>query len=909
MVSSRHRFVRNLDISEELLADPVSSDEYDDAPESYPGITPEQKAQMDSGLVHVRSLLGPEILVSDRHIREALWDSYFDVDGTVDWFLTKHEEDRVEAERQEKEKQKALVREAPPLSALQRLSLASRDNRANKDKVSLASLARKTQSSAVSSPLSNPLPTPKTSLQSLAAISKRPIPSPSASRSPTSSLPSLLAQKSAVSSLASQAPVFSTSSVPAARQSKLAQKVLKSQAASKSIIYQPPLSHTSPSVNVVAEEGVEIESSPAVKHELNVFSITSSSGDGAELQAFNGCAAVSISEFASILVQSPLWSHLATPPHKLNPSNSSDSSQLRGTFMFNSPSPDDIRVFYEISDIFIPVTRAKAAKAAKKSTAPSSSPFKKPSPQSRILSGQSTTIRFGSMPPSSTSSPRPSRPPSEGPSSPRPSSPNTSGISQDVSELSLTFPSSPNVNEEPVALTYTQMKLIEEARQAMRSAGKVSASMIVIGHVDAGKSTLMGRMLYELGRLEEKQRIANERASDKMGKSSFSWAWGLDALGEERERLRCHDGYNANDASVPKVNLTILDAPGHRDFVPNLISGASQADTALLVVGAAIGEFEAGFQGGGQTREHVLLVRSLGVSSLIVAINKLDLVDWSQSRFEEICNALRPFLTQSGFQLPKVAFVPCAAMKGVNLTENNNGSLKAWHEGQTLAEILDRITPPSRDIEGPIRFPVSNVFRGGIGSISAGLGVSGRLCTGVLQVGEKLRVLPGDETATVRKIEVDEESQPWVAAGTNATLYLSGIEWINIGIGSILCPSSSLVPLVSNFVAQIIVFDISLPITPGTTIELFHQSRDMPATITKLIETIDRATGVVIKTRPRVITKNASAKVQISLKATSVLKQPVVPLELFVTNKELGRVLLRRAGETIAAGIVIEITP
>ena len=217
----------------------------------------------------------------------------------------------------------------------------------------------------------------------------------------------------------------------------------------------------------------------------------------------------------------------------------------------------------------------------------------------------------------------------------------------------------------------------------------------------------MGRMLYELGKVDEKERVANERASGKIGKSSFSWAWQMDGTTEERERWPgspkapyqvltsvCR-GITMDIAldsfSTPHRHITILDAPGHRDFIPSMISGASQADCALLVVDASTGEFEAGFDRGGQTREHLVLVRSLGVSQVVVAINKLDVVGWDRSRYTEIVDALKPFLLQTGFQNSKTRFAPVAAMTGMNLV-NRDGSdgaeLKKWYKGPTLIDLL-----------------------------------------------------------------------------------------------------------------------------------------------------------------------------------------------------------------------------
>ncbi|KAF5388321.1 hypothetical protein D9615_000112 [Tricholomella constricta] len=482
----------------------------------------------------------------------------------------------------------------------------------------------------------------------------------------------------------------------------------------------------------------------------------------------------------------------------------------------------------------------------------------------------------------------------------------------DLSALNITRDDTGDTTqEEPPKMSFAREKLLEEAKYALDAEGedkKKGVSLVVVGHVDAGKSTLMGRLLYELGRMEEKARIANERGSSKAGKSSFSWAWGLDGTSEERERGITMD-IAQQLLATPHRQVTVLDAPGHKDFIPNMISGASQADCALLVVDAATGQFEAGFERGGQTREHLLLVRSLGVAQVIVAINKLDQVDWDRDRYEEICSTLRPFLLQSGFHPNKTKYLPVGAMQGVNLAtrEGNDATLlRNWYEGPTLVDLLDVLEPPARDIMAPLRIPVSNVFK----SHGSGAAVSGRLCGGVVQVGEKLRILPGDETAVVKSIEVDEESAPWAAAGTNATFYLTSVDPVNLHIGSVLCSMTDLVPLATSFSARIIVFDIQVPITAGTSVELFHHSRDVPATLSKLISTIDRSTGKVLKSNPRVLSKGTSAEVQISLRSTTLSGPAAVraiPLETFAANKDMGRILIRRGGETIGAGIVLGI--
>ncbi|KAL4241371.1 hypothetical protein ABKN59_000306 [Abortiporus biennis] len=476
----------------------------------------------------------------------------------------------------------------------------------------------------------------------------------------------------------------------------------------------------------------------------------------------------------------------------------------------------------------------------------------------------------------------------------------------DLAGLNLTDERSSNVDEPPPKITIAREKVLEEAKALLQGDDGKMISLVVIGHVDAGKSTLMGRLLYELGRLDEKTKVANERASSKIGKSSFSWAWNLDGTTEERERGITMD-VALQTLSTPHRLITILDAPGHKDFIPNMISGASQADCALLVVDASVGEFEAGFERGGQTREHLLLVRSLGVSQIVIAINKLDQVQWDKDRYEEICELLKPFLVQAGFHPSKTKFVPVGAMQGINLVNRDHADaqeLNAWYKGPTLVDLLDVLEPPTRDYTAPFRFPIANVFRGQ----SSGIAVSGRVCGGLVQVGEKLRVLPGDDTAIVKSIEHKDENVQWAVSGWNVTLYLTAVDPGHVNIGSVLCPPKDLVHLATTFTARIIVFDIQVPITAGASVELFHHSQDVPASVSKLLTTLDRSTGEVIKRFPRVLTKSASAEVQITLRSATMSgltsrAQPI-PLEPFADNKDMGRILIRRGGETIAAGIV-----
>lgn len=303
-------------------------------------------------------------------------------------------------------------------------------------------------------------------------------------------------------------------------------------------------------------------------------------------------------------------------------------------------------------------------------------------------------------------------------------------------------------------------ELVEKVQQTLTN----DISLCVVGHVDAGKSTLLGRLLVELGEMTDREHEKNVRNSDKQGKASFAYAWAMDDLLEERERGVTLD-YAVTSLRTKDRLLHIVDTPGHSHLVHNMISGAQQADAALLIIDARDGEFEKGFSERGQTREHALLVRSLGVRELGVVVNKIDATGYSQQRFEFIRDTLKPFLIRNGFNKDRIQFVPCAAMTGENVTKRSNGTLCGWYSGLTVAQVLggcsfavlgaqysliaDHFEAPQRPLEAGLRLPVHNIFKGQT-AIASGVGVTGRLCAGVVQIGEKVRCLPGDEHAIVK---------------------------------------------------------------------------------------------------------------------------------------------------------------
>ena len=392
-----------------------------------------------------------------------------------------------------------------------------------------------------------------------------------------------------------------------------------------------------------------------------------------------------------------------------------------------------------------------------------------------------------------------------------------------------------------------------------------------------------------MGRLLQDLRIVNDRTMDKLkreanaiGKSSFALAWVMDQTAEERERGVTVD-IATNYFETEKTRFTILDAPGHRDFIPNMIAGASQADFAVLVIDASTNSFESGLKG--QTKEHALLVRSLGVQRVVVAVNKMDNISWSQNRFEEIQRQMRAFLLAAGFQTKNLAFIPCAGLTGQNVLVPVSPTMAPWYEGRTLVKELDASEPVKRLLSEPLRFTISDTFRG---SNQNPLSIAGRLDAGNIQVGERILVMPSGETAYVRAIEADNEPLEFAVAGQIATLHLTDIDPVHLRLGDVVCkPNSNPITNIASFSIKILAFEHVMPMRVD-----IHRGRvHAPGKIAKLLAVLDKSSGEVMKKKPKVVQPGAVAEVTIEL-------ETAIPLE--VSN----RVVLRSGGQTVAAGLI-----
>ncbi|PIA36982.1 hypothetical protein AQUCO_03100018v1 [Aquilegia coerulea] len=423
-------------------------------------------------------------------------------------------------------------------------------------------------------------------------------------------------------------------------------------------------------------------------------------------------------------------------------------------------------------------------------------------------------------------------------------------------------------------------------------------NLAIVGHVDSGKSTLSGRLLNLLGRISEKEMRKFEKEAKSKGKGSFAYAWALDESAEERER-----GITMTVAVAyfysKKYHVVILDSPGHRDFVPNMINGANQADAAILVIDASVGAFEAGIDGNrGQTREHAQLIRSFGVDQVIVAINKMDVVEYSKERFDSIKGQLGTFLRGCGFRDSCLTWVPISAMENQNLvTAASDVRLLSWYKGPFLLDAVDSLQPPVRDVSKPLIMPICDVIKSrSVGQVAA----SGKVEAGALQCGLKVLVMPSGDLATVRSLERDSQPCDITKAGDNVVVCLQGIDVSHVMAGGVLCHPDFPVAVATHLELKVLMLDVAVPVLVGSQMEFhIHHSKEA-ARVVKILSLLDSKTGKVSKKAPRCLTTKQSALIEVMLDGA-------VCVEEFANCRALGRVFLRAYGKTAAVGIVTRV--
>ncbi len=428
-------------------------------------------------------------------------------------------------------------------------------------------------------------------------------------------------------------------------------------------------------------------------------------------------------------------------------------------------------------------------------------------------------------------------------------------------------------------------------------ADKPHLNLIVTGHVDHGKSTSMGHFLFDLGAVDDRTIQEYAKESEKTGAGdSFKYAWVLDQLKDERERGVTID-LAFQKFETQKYFYTLIDAPGHRDFIKNMITGASEADAAVLIVSAKKGEEDVALGPGGQAREHAFLLKTLGVNQLVVGINKMDdqTVKYNEARFNEAKEDVSNLLKTVGYNMAKIRVIPISGWTGENLAKPSTNM--PWYKGPILIQALDEFTEPPKPIEKPLRVPIQDVYTiTGVGTVPVG-----RVETGKMKVGDPVIIMPEGLPAEIKSIETHHTPMQEAQAGDNIGFNLRGVSKTDFHRGSVLGPPSSPPTIAKEFLAQIIVVFHPTAIAAGYTPVLHAHTAQVAATITEIVAKIDPRTGQPTEEKPKTIKTGDSAIVKIT---------PLRPLvlETFKEFPELGRFALRDMGSTVAAGIVREVT-
>ncbi len=421
---------------------------------------------------------------------------------------------------------------------------------------------------------------------------------------------------------------------------------------------------------------------------------------------------------------------------------------------------------------------------------------------------------------------------------------------------------------------------------------KVHLNLIFIGHVDHGKSTTVGRLLYDSGNVDEQTMRKLKDKAKELGKSGFEFAFVMDQLKEEQERGLTIDLAHRR-FETPKYYFTIIDAPGHRDFIKNMITGAAQADAGILVVSANPGD---GVQS--QTKEHIFLARTLGVNQLIIGINKMDMAKYEEKRFNEVKAEVSTLLKSVGYNPDAMAFVALSSLNGENLVKKSENM--PWYKGNTLIETMDTLKEPEKPVELPLRLPLQDVYNiTGIGVVPVG-----RVETGIMKVGDKVIFVPAREgkgiTGEVKSIEMHHEQMQQAEPGDNIGFNVRGINKKDIARGDVLGHLDNIPTVASEFTGQVVILNHPTVVTAGYT-PVFHiHTAQVACQVIEIVKKLDPKTGETIAEKPDFI-KNGDAAI---IKVKPI--QPVV-IEKQKDIPQLARFAVRDSGQTVAAGMCIDL--
>ncbi|VVB79475.1 Elongation factor 1-alpha [uncultured archaeon] len=420
---------------------------------------------------------------------------------------------------------------------------------------------------------------------------------------------------------------------------------------------------------------------------------------------------------------------------------------------------------------------------------------------------------------------------------------------------------------------------------------KPNMNVVFVGHVDAGKSTCIGRLMFDSGMVPEQQMKKLKEEAAKYGKVGFEFAYVMDNIKEERERGVTID-LSYKKLVTQKFEVTIIDAPGHRDFVKNMITGASQADAAFLVVDVMNGVQP-------QTTEHLWLLRTMGVKNVAILVNKMDMGNYAEDKFKKVKEDVSTLLKQVGINPETTTFLAVSGLQGDNIAKKSDKM--AWYKGPTLLEQLDLFPQPELPTGLPLRMPIQDVYEiTGIGTVPVG-----KIETGIMKPGQKVIILPGRTgkgvPGEIKSIEMHHEQLPEALAGDNVGINIRGVGKKDIARGDVICAADKPITIVEEFIAQIAVINHPTVLAKGYT-PVFHvHTAQVPCQFIELIEQIDPRTGQAIKTNPDFLKNGDVAKVRL---------KPIgnLCLETQKENPYMARFAVRDAGQTVAAGMCIEIT-
>ncbi|WP_267641923.1 translation elongation factor EF-1 subunit alpha [Haloarchaeobius amylolyticus] len=415
---------------------------------------------------------------------------------------------------------------------------------------------------------------------------------------------------------------------------------------------------------------------------------------------------------------------------------------------------------------------------------------------------------------------------------------------------------------------------------------KPHQNLAIIGHVDHGKSTLVGRLLFETGSVPEHVIEQYREEAEEKGKGGFEFAYVMDNLAEERERGVTIDIAH-QEFDTDEYYFTIVDCPGHRDFVKNMITGASQADNAVLVVAADDGVAP-------QTREHVFLARTLGIGELIIGVNKMDVVDYGEEKYKEVKAEVQNLLKQVQFRSEDATFIPISAFEGDNIAERSDNT--SWYDGDILLEALNNLPEPQPPTDAPLRLPIQDVYTiSGIGTVPVG-----RVETGMLNTGDNVSFQPSDVGGEVKTIEMHHEEVPQAGPGDNVGFNVRGIGKDDIRRGDVCGPADDPPSVAETFQAQIVVMQHPSVITAGYTPVFHAHTAQVACTIESIDKKMDPSSGEVAEENPDFIQSGDSAVVTV---------RPQKPLSIEPSGEipELGSFAVRDMGQTIAAGKVMSV--